>query len=157
MESTSSLPLQGLRVLEIGDNAQVCGKVLACLGADVIKIESPVGSLKRNEYPFVSGKDGTKESLAFFYFNVNKRSITLSLDKESDLLAFKELVRQADVVLDGMEAEEVNKLGLDYPSLKTLNPRLVVTSVSGFGRFGPYSHFRAPDIVCQAMSGHSVL
>ena len=142
----TKLPFEGLRVVEFTHMVMgpTCGMVLADLGAEVIKVEPPAG-------------DNTRRLLgsgAGFYplFNRNKKSLVLDLQSPEGKEAVLKLVATADVVSENFKPETMRKLGLDYASLKTLNPRLIYVSHKGFLP-GPYDHRTALDEVVQMMGG----
>jgi crotonobetainyl-CoA:carnitine CoA-transferase CaiB-like acyl-CoA transferase len=146
--------LHGYRVLEVcAPWGQYCGKLLADLGADVVKIEPPEGDAARALGPFKDDRPDPEGSLFFAYYNTNKRSVTLDLAQPEGRATFARLAATADVVLETAAPAEAAALGLDYPALHALNPRLVVTSLSGFGHAGPYARSRATSLVVFAMSG----
>ena len=141
-----TLPYEGLRVVEFTHMVMgpTCGMVLADLGAEVIKVEPPAG-------------DNTRRLLgsgAGFYplFNRNKKSLVLDLQSPEGKEAVLRLIATADVVSENFKPETMKKLGLDYDSLKTLNPRLIHVSHKGFLP-GPYDHRTALDEVVQMMGG----
>lgn len=142
------------RILEIADEqGEYCGKRLADLGADVIKIEPPKGNKTRMKGPFLHGEIGLEKSLHFLHFNTNKRSITLDLEHRDGQEIFKNLVKDADAVVESMPVGYMASLGLDYKSLLAVNPTLVMTSISPFGQTGPHKDYIATDIVNMAMGG----
>jgi crotonobetainyl-CoA:carnitine CoA-transferase CaiB-like acyl-CoA transferase len=146
-----SHPLTGVRVLEVGNYmaGPFCAMQLADLGADVIKIENPEGGdMARDSAPFVDG-----ESSPFIRLNRNKRSLALNLKAPAGKELFRELARNADVVVENLRPGTMADLELDYPSLAALNPRLVYVAASGWGQTGPYSQLAGLDIMAQAMSG----
>jgi crotonobetainyl-CoA:carnitine CoA-transferase CaiB-like acyl-CoA transferase len=152
MTGNLDMALGGVRVLDLTeDRGLYAGKLLADLGADVIKVEEPEGSKARQIGPFKGDVPSLESSLYFANFNTNKRGITLNLDSSAGKDIFKQLATRADVVIEDFEPGVME--GLDYPSLRELNRRLIVASVTGFGRDGPYSRYKAPDIVSFAMGG----
>jgi len=152
MTGNLDMALGGVRVLDLTeDRGLYAGKLLADLGADVIKVEKPEGSKARQIGPFKGDVPSLESSLYFANFNTNKRGITLNLDSSAGKDIFKQLATRADVVIEDFEPGVME--GLDYPSLRELNRRLIVASVTGFGRDGPYSRYKAPDIVSFAMGG----
>jgi formyl-CoA transferase len=123
--------------------------ILADMGADVIKIEIPdVGDDTRAFPPFIDD-----ESVYFKNMNRNKRGVTLNLKKEKGKEIFHELVRKADIFVENYRPGTMEKLGLGYEDLKTINPGIVYGAISGFGHTGPYSKRAGYDIIGQAMSG----
>jgi len=142
------------RILEITDEqGEYCGKRLADLGADVIKIENPQGSKTRFKGPFFHDQVDLEKSLNFLHYNTNKRSITLNLECRDGQELFKKLVKRADAVIESMPVGYLAALGLDYKSLSAVNPALVMTSISPFGQTGPHKNWEATDIVNMAMGG----
>ncbi|HZR97529.1 MAG TPA: CoA transferase, partial [Chloroflexota bacterium] len=144
-------PLDGVRVLELANfmAGPYCGMVLADLGADVIKVESPRGGdFSRATGPFVGG-----ESAGFLTLNRNKRSLALDLKTERGQAIFLDLVRTADVLVENFRPGTMDALGLDYATLAALNPRLIYSSASGFGQSGPYRERPALDLIVQGLSG----
>lgn len=145
-------PLQGIRVLDLSRvlAGPHCTAMLADLGAEVIKFEVPGhGDDSRHLGPF--GESG--ESVYFGLINRGKRSVELDFKAPADLERFRALVADADVVVENFRPGVTQRLGIDFDSLKALNPRLVYASISGFGQSGPLSTRPAYDIVAQAMSG----
>ena len=150
-----SEPLNGVRILELGQiiAGTYGGQVLSDLGAEVIKIESPDGDLGRN--PSVAPYRGV--SGLFLTFNRNKKSVVIDLKKAAGRALFYDLVRVCDVVVDNFRAGVLERLGIDYPTLSGINPRIVQCSVTGFGSAGEYKDYPALDIIVQAMSGHMAI
>ena len=143
-------PLSGIRVLDLSRvlAGPFCSMILADLGAEVIKVESPWGDDSRQFGPFV---DGT--SAYYRLFNRSKMGITLDFKNDDDKEVLRDLVRRADVVVENFRPGVLEKLGLGPEELLEVNPRLVVTSISGFGQTGSLSKEPAYDLVAQAMSG----
>lgn len=148
--SCSSL-LSGIRVLDIGTmlGGPVTATLLADFGAEVIKVEMPkVGDTLRWIGPFV--KD---ESLYWAVEGRNKKSITIDFHKKKGQELFKKLVEKSDVVVENFRPGTLKKWGLDYDSLKKVNERIIISSVSGFGQTGPYNTKAAYDRIALAFSG----
>lgn len=153
-----TLPLSGIRVIEL---ARVlagpwAGQMLADLGADVIKVESPDGGDDTRAWgpPFVTGKAGENLSSAYYHStNRNKRAIALDFRSAEDLDVARRLIRTADVVIENFKVGGLEKYGLDYKSLAAENPRLVYCSITGFGQDGPYAARAGYDYIVQGMSG----
>lgn len=151
-------PLKGVRVIEL---ARVlagpwAGQMLADLGADVIKVENPEGGDDTRAWgpPFVEGKDGENLSAAYYHStNRNKRSIAVDFRTEEGRETVRRLVATADVVIENFKLGGLKKYGLDYDSLKALNPKLIYCSITGFGQNGPYAEFAGYDYIVQGMSG----
>jgi crotonobetainyl-CoA:carnitine CoA-transferase CaiB-like acyl-CoA transferase len=147
------LPLAGVKVLDI---SQVMAGPVACmllgdLGADVIKIEPPgSGDQTRGSMGFkMKGAD----SMGFLNMNRNKRSVALNLKSEAGRAVLLRLVKDADILIENYRPGAMKRLGLGYEDLKDINPRLVYTSISGFGQTGPWSDRPGFDLMAQAMSG----
>ncbi|NTF07935.1 CoA transferase [Agrobacterium rubi] len=151
-------PLKGIRVIEL---ARVlagpwAGQMLADMGADVIKVESPDGGDDTRAWgpPFVESKDGDNLSAAYYHStNRGKRSITIDLKTEDGRQTVRRLVKTADVVIENFKRGGLEKYGLDYQSLRALNPKLIYCSITGFGQTGPYADFAGYDYIVQGMSG----
>ncbi|MGF6885046.1 crotonobetainyl-CoA:carnitine CoA-transferase CaiB-like acyl-CoA transferase [Nocardia sp. GAS34] len=151
LTTASNPPLTGVTVLEVGAfmAAPYATMQLADLGARVIKVENPDGGDPvRATGPFIRG-----ESSPFLRLNRNKESVTLDLKAEHDNAAFRELVREADVLVENLRPGAMSRLGLDYPILREENPRLIYASASGWGQDGPLAHLPGLDIMAQARSG----
>ncbi len=150
-------PLKGIRVLELARilAGPWIGQTLADLGADVIKVESPAGDDTRTwGPPFVAGEDGEQLDAAYFHAcNRGKRSVVLDFTTEVGQEAVRRLVAQSDVLLENFKVGGLEKYGLDYESLKKVNPRLIYCSLTGFGQDGPYAHRAGYDYIVQGMSG----
>ncbi|WP_319244753.1 CoA transferase [uncultured Propionivibrio sp.] len=143
--------LEGLKVLDLTRvlAGPYCAMMLADFGANVIKIEPPgVGDDSRAFGPFVG-----KESAYFMSLNRNKRSITLNFKRAEEVELFREMVKQADVVLENYRPGTMEKFGLGYDELKKINPKIIYAACSGFGHSGPYMLKPAYDIIVQAMGG----
>jgi crotonobetainyl-CoA:carnitine CoA-transferase CaiB-like acyl-CoA transferase len=146
--------LSGYRVLDLCDaKGMLCTKIMADLGADVIKIEPPGGDHTRCQGPFYHDLPDPERSLCFWYFHANKRSITLNLETPDGQELFRKLVQTTDVLVETFPPGSLDRLGLGYAHLQKLHAGLVMTSITGFGSTGPYSTYRAPDIVGLAMGG----
>ena len=147
-------PLTPYTVLDLTEGGfNWCGKVLADLGADVIKVEPPGGSPSRNIGPFVGGIEGPDRSLFWASYCVNKRSITVDLDSNAGISTLRSLAAGADILIESSKPGYMANLGLGYEDLKADNPALVYTSITPFGQTGPYSQFVAPDLVAWSMGG----
>jgi crotonobetainyl-CoA:carnitine CoA-transferase CaiB-like acyl-CoA transferase len=125
-----------------------CVRMLADFGADVIRVEPPPG-VDANDGMFADERTGGD----FQNLNRNKRSLTLNLKQPQGLAVFQRLVKTADVVVENWRPDVKNRLGLDYGSLKAINPRIILASISGFGQDGPYASRPGFDQVIQGMGG----
>ena len=150
-ESAMSGPLEGIRVLDMtrvlaGPYATM---ILSDLGADVIKIERPEGGdMARGTGPFIDG-----ESSYFLSLNRGKRSVVLDLKTQRGIDVFLELAQECDVLVENFVPGVMDRLDLGYDVVKERNPRIIYTSVSGFGQTGPYQHRPALDVIVQGMGG----
>jgi crotonobetainyl-CoA:carnitine CoA-transferase CaiB-like acyl-CoA transferase len=147
--------LAGVRVVELTDElGSYCGRLLADLGADVIKVEPPGGGRQRNSAPFLSGHEGNPDaSLAFWVHNTSKKSVVLDLDTEDGRAAARKLALSADILIEDHPVGFLAARGLGYEDLHAAKPALVYTSISGFGQTGPHARWAYSDIVGQAMGG----
>ena len=142
--------LEGVRVLDMThvQSGPSCTQVLAWLGADVVKIEAPTGDITRKQLRDLPDVD----SLYFTMLNCNKRSITLNMKSERGKQLFTEMLPRFDVLVENFGPGAVDRMGFTWERLQEINPRLVYASVKGFGD-GPYTHFKAYEVVAQAMGG----
>jgi benzylsuccinate CoA-transferase BbsE subunit len=146
--------LCGRRILELADpSGAYCGKLLADMGADVIKIERVGGDPARRIPPLWRNEASEDTSFAFLYTNTSKRGITLNLEPPAGRDLFLQLVRKADVVIETFEPGYLNALGVGYEALARLNSRIVLTSITAFGQTGPQCHYRSSDLVASALGG----
>jgi crotonobetainyl-CoA:carnitine CoA-transferase CaiB-like acyl-CoA transferase len=146
--------LSSRRVLDLTDEKGfLCGKILADLGADVIKIEKPGGDKTRNLGPFYHEAPDPEKSLYWFAYNLNKRGITLNIEVREGRQIFNKLVQTADFVLESFAPGYLDELGLSYLKLSQINPRIIMTSITPFGQTGPRKKCKASDIEVMAMGG----
>jgi crotonobetainyl-CoA:carnitine CoA-transferase CaiB-like acyl-CoA transferase len=151
-------PLQGVRVIELARilAGPWAGQLLADLGADVIKVESPDGGDDTRKWgpPFVKGKDGENLSAAYYHAcNRGKRSIAVDFSTPEGAETVRRLIATADVLIENFKLGGLKKYGLDYEGLKKINPKLVYCSITGFGQDGPYAPRAGYDFIIQGMSG----
>ncbi|MDF1691390.1 MAG: CoA transferase [Zhongshania sp.] len=148
MADLNTLPLTGLRVIDLGDGkAEMCGRLLADLGAEVILVEPPEGMAARHKAPLVAG-----ESLHFASHNANKKSVCLDLTSAQGKAQFLSLIDSADIVIETAKPGDMAALGLDAAALRERRPDLVVMSISDFGQTGPYRDYQASNAVQLAMA-----
>ena len=153
-EPTRTGALAGLRVLDItGRMGGYCGLLLANLGAEVILIETPDGDAMRHEGPFKDDEPDPEKSLSFAAYHTNKNGIVLDLEARDGQQTLQSLVQGADVLLEDKPVGFLARYHLGFSALRELNPKLIVTSITGFGQSGPYRDFKAPSIVAFAMGG----
>ena len=140
-------PLAGYRVLDLaGPLGLHCTKLLADMGADVIKVERPCGDESRRMPPFKDDSPDPEKSLYFLHFNTNKRGITLDIEKPDGRSILLELARKADVVIETARPGRMDELGIGYAAMSAQNPRLVYASITPFGQTGPWRDYKADDI-----------
>lgn len=145
--------LDGIRVLELGNYmaGPYAGTLLADMGADVVKIESPAGGdYSRGLGPFA---EGSPDGAGFLRLDRNKRSVALDLKSDAGARAFRTLVATADVIIENLRAGTLDGLGLGYDVFAAAHPRLIYCSITGFGRTGPYRDRAGLDLILQAESG----
>lgn len=146
--------LSGLRALDLTDETGFfCGKILADLGIDVIKIEKPGGDPARRIGPFYENDYDLEKSLYWFAFNSGKKGITLNLELEEGKRLFKKLAVKTDFIIESFPPGYMIKLGLSYEELVKSNSNLVFASITPYGQNGPYKGYKASDISLMAMSG----
>ncbi len=148
--------LTHLKVLDLSWHiaGPYCTKILADYGAEVIKVERPeTGDPSRAAGPFKNNEENLNASGLFAYLNNNKQSITLDLKSEQSIRIIKQLVKDMDLLVENFAPGVMQRLGLDYETLKAINPKLVMVSISNFGQQGEFAHYKATEIITQAMSG----
>ncbi len=148
-------PLEGLKVIELARilAGPWAGQTLADLGAEVIKVESPAGDDTRAWGPPFVTRDEDVSAAYFHSTNRGKASITVDFTTPEGQARVRDLVADADVVIENFKLGGLKKYGLDYDSLAQLNPRLIYCSITGFGQTGPYAHRAGYDFIIQGMSG----
>jgi crotonobetainyl-CoA:carnitine CoA-transferase CaiB-like acyl-CoA transferase len=146
--------LRPYRVLDLtSESGELAGRILADLGADVIKIEPPGGDPSRWRPPFYADRADREGSLAWWASNLNKRSVTLDLEIPGGQATFRRLVQTADFVLESFRPGYLAGLGLGYTKLAEINPGIILTSITPFGQNGPYAQWPATDLTLQALGG----
>ena len=153
------LPLEGVRVLEVGAfvSAPYCGRLFAGYGAEVIKIEPPGGDIARAHGPFKDGEPNPETSALFLYLNTSKRSVELDLGTQAGRDALLWLAADADVLIENYRPGDARALGLDHERLRAVNPRLVVVSITAYGQDGPYAEYHSNNLIAFAMGGQMFL
>lgn len=148
-------PLAGLKVVELARilAGPWAGQILADLGASVTKVEAPEGDDTRRWGPPFLDHDGERAAAYFHATNRGKRSVVADFRTPQGQQKVRDLIRDADVVIENFKVGGLAKYGLDHASLSALNPRLVYCSVTGFGQTGPYAHRAGYDYIIQGMSG----
>ena len=153
MESSDGI-LGDISVLDLsqGVAGPFCAKLLAGLGAEVIKIEQPgTGDPSRQAGPFMGSRRGLESSALFAYLNTSKKSVTLDLDIPSQVQALKKLAHDCDILVESFSPGHLESLELSYDVLSGTNPGLIYVSLTPFGQSGPYRDYKGSDIVAQAI------
>ena len=154
MTTPATGPLSGLCVLELADEkGQFCGKLMADLGADVVKIEPPGGEATRSSGPFLDDIPHPDRSLSFWHYNTSKRGVTLDLESDEGRALFRRLASTADVVLETFAPGYLASLGLAYDALSIADPKLIMCSLTSFGQSGPWRDYRSSDLLHMAAGG----
>jgi crotonobetainyl-CoA:carnitine CoA-transferase CaiB-like acyl-CoA transferase len=150
--------LEGRRALDLTDEKGFfCGKILAELGVDVIKVERPGGDPSRNIGPFWRDQADPEKSLYWFAYNSSKRGVTLDLEKEDGKIIFRDLVKTADFIIESFAPGELDKLGFGYSELCQIKKDIILTSITPFGQNGPYRDYQAVDLTIMGMAGELFL
>jgi len=154
----STRPFAGLKVIEYGEyiSAPYCTRLLAGLGADVIKVEKTGGDEARINGPFPKDIPHPEKSGLYLSLNANKKGVTLNLDKPKGKEVFKKLIANADVLVENNIRGCMDGLGLGYDVLKAINPKLVMVSITPFGQTGPYKDWKAYHINSCGAGGMSI-
>ena len=148
--------LDGAKVIEYGNfiSGPFCTKILADLGAEVIKIEDPgCGDDSRRQEPFLKDTPGIENSGLFLYLNMNKLGVTLNLETATGKKIFSELLKNADVFVENNPPRRMKELGIGYQYVKEINRRIVMTSITPFGRTGPYKDYKGGELVNTHLGG----
>jgi benzylsuccinate CoA-transferase BbsE subunit len=146
--------LKGCRALDLtNQDGFLCGKILADLGADVIKIEPPQGDPARKTGPFWSDIPDPEKSLYWFSYNSNKRGITLNIETKDGKDILTKLIKTADFVIESFPPGYMEEIGLGYSALDAIKKGIILTSISPFGQSGPYRDFQTTDLVTMGMTG----
>jgi crotonobetainyl-CoA:carnitine CoA-transferase CaiB-like acyl-CoA transferase len=150
--------LEGCRALDLTDEKGfLCGKILAELGVDVIKVEKPGGDSARKIGPFWHDEVDPEKSLYWFAYNSSKRGITLDIETEDGQRIFCDLVKTADFVIEAFDPGHMEKLGFGYQGLCRIKRDIILTSITSFGQKGPYSQYKALDLIIMGMAGELFL
>ena len=154
VNDSSPGPLSDLRILDLaGESGVFAGRLLADLGADVVRVEPPGGSPVRWRSPFLDDIEGPERSLYHLHFNANKRAITLDIRTADGAAVLKRLASTCDALIETAAPGEMDSLGLGYDELRAAAPGLLYVTITPFGRQGPMSRYRGNDIVGAASSG----
>ena len=151
--STERTALGSFRILDLTQSlGQYASRLLADLGADVIKVEPPGGGQARQTLPFAGDMPGADRSIAFLHLNANKRSIVLDPANPADHATLIALASGADAVIEDAPPGHMASVGLDYETLRQANPSIVLTSITPCGQSGPHAWMQGNDLIAQAMS-----
>ncbi|MDO8671290.1 MAG: CoA transferase [Dehalococcoidia bacterium] len=157
-ECSNELVFSDIRVLDLaGEMGVYCGKLLADLGAEVIKVEPPGGDPIRRVGPFVDDDPHPEKSLYWFQFNTNKKSITLDITTADGKEILRRLAATSDIIIETFAPGHMDDLGLGYEKLSSENQGLIMTSITPFGQTGPYRDYKASDLIGLAMGGQLYL
>jgi crotonobetainyl-CoA:carnitine CoA-transferase CaiB-like acyl-CoA transferase len=147
-------PLKEIQVIDLADEkASFCSKLLADLGARVIKIEKPGGDGSRNSGPFWKDSPHLERSLSFWSHNTNKLGITLNIEKSGGRGILLRLIKKTDILIETSPPGYLSGMGLGFEVLRGINPRIILVSVTGFGHTGPHSTYKSCDLIASAMGG----
>src|ERR1700743_59995 len=155
----SALPLSGIKILDLTRvlAGPLSAQMLADLGAEVIKIERPGSGDDARAFgpPYLTDPDGKENNNNSFYLcaNRNKRSVTVNVASPEGQEIIRKLAREADVFMENYKVGDLKRYGLDYESIKAINPGIIYCSVTGFGQTGPYAPRAGYDAILQAMGG----
>ncbi|MGK2964135.1 MAG: CaiB/BaiF CoA transferase family protein [Tepidiformaceae bacterium] len=154
-ETTGNPPLTGIRVIDIStERAELAGRLLADLGAEVIKVEPPEGAASRHLPPWENGKEGSADgSLYWAAFGLGKKSVVIDIKSTPGREQLKGLLKTADAVIESFDPGVMSGLGLGYEHMKVLNPALIYASVTPYGQTGPDAHSPATDLIAEAAGG----
>jgi len=146
--------LSNCRGLELTDDrGQICGEILSELGVEIIKVEPPGGEPSRSMGPYFHDEPDPLKSLYWAAHNRDKKSITLDIETTDGQEIFKSLAKRVDLIIESFPPGHLGHLGLGYEALHNVNPKLVMTSITPFGETGPYSDYKASDLVIMALAG----
>ena len=155
----SEQALSGLKVVEYGSfiSAPYCTKLMADLGAEVIKVEEPgSGDESRRYGPFLNDEPDPEKSGLFLYLNTNKLGVTLNAKAKTGQKILKQLLKDADIFVENNSPQQMADLGLDYTNLKKINPSLIVTSITPYGQTGPYKDYKGYALNTAGLGGQTM-
>ena len=154
MTSDTAAVLHDIRVLDVSEEVAgpFCAKLLAGLGAEVIKVEKPGGGdASRRLGPFPHDAPHAEQSAAYLYLNTGKKSVTLDLEHPTGVALLRRLAQQSDILIESFVPGHLDELDLGYSDLERLHPGLIYTSVTPFGQTGPYRDYKGSDLIVQAL------
>ena len=150
----NDLTLGDISVLDLSEDVAgpFCTKLLAGLGAEVVKVERPgLGDVSRSAGPFPHDEPHAERSASFLYLNTGKKSITLDINTQTGAAILRRLAQESDILVESFPPGYLHRFGLDYASLEALNPRVIYTSITPFGQTGPYRDYQGSELVAQAI------
>lgn len=155
LKTSASLVFANMNILELVDDpgGELVGRLMAEMGGNVTKIEPPGGCASRRTGPFVKGQHDIESSLAFWYYNTNKKSVVLEVSAADGRLQFDELLAAADVLIITQSPELLSKNSINLEALQAANPRLIIVSVTAFGLSGPWANYKSSDLIALAAGG----
>jgi crotonobetainyl-CoA:carnitine CoA-transferase CaiB-like acyl-CoA transferase len=158
-DTAAAPPLNQLMVIDASSfvAGPYCAKLFADFGADVVKVEPPHGDESRRREPFLHDNPDPETSGTFLYLNLNKRGVTLDVERAEGRELFVRLLAEADILIEDRSPAENERLGLGYESLRKINPDLIVTSITPFGQSGPYRDYKAYPLNTFHSSGQGYL
>lgn len=152
--STKVGALDGVRVIEIGDEiSEWCGKLLADMGAEVIKVEPLQGSRTRKYEPFYKNESDINQSLYFWHYNTSKRSVSLNIATSEGRSLIMQLLKASDVLIDGSPSGHLANLGIEYSECNRANPGMITAAITPFGQGDPYGERASTDLTSMAFGG----
>jgi CoA:oxalate CoA-transferase len=158
--STMDSALEGVRVLDLGEivSGSYCAKLLGAFGAEVIKVERPgQGDPARHAGPFLNDHPHPECSALFLYLNTNKKSISLNIHDPAGAAILKELAQKTDVVIENFPPGTLPRAGLSYEVLESINPNIIMASITDFGQTGPYRDFKGGRLSGYALGGYAYI
>ncbi len=156
--TAANLPLAGISVIECGEGVSAAfgAKLLALLGANVIKVEPPDGDITRRRGPFAGDVEDPEKSGLFMYLNADKRGVTLDLTDPRERAALDELAADADILIHNIPAPQRAACAMEGRLLSSRHPRLIVAGISRYGDCGPRSHYKAYELNTIHASGSAI-
>ncbi len=155
MAEINKLPFIGLKVVECAEypSGEMLGQLIAEMGADVIKVEPPEGALSRRMGPYLDNEVDINNSINFWYYNTNKKSVILDLKDTGDRQKFDNLLHDTDIFISTWQPHELKAMNLDLDKLQEIYPRLIIVSSTPFGLTGPWADYLSSDLVALAAGG----
>ena len=152
--------MSGLKILDISEGVAgpFCAKLLGDLGADVVKLEKPgSGDSSRSVGPFPDDEFDIERSASFFFFNTSKRSVVLDLESQAGRAQLRTLINRFDIVISDNTETMLDQRGIGFEQLQEWNPAVILTTISGFGSYGPYADYESSHLITCAVGGWAQL